>query len=475
MKTCDAKNNIFQYVNLGLQRKLNRVDAKTLRWRNDPIAFFREKLGAEIWSGAQDAMMALASSATARVSVVAGHGVQKTFTAAHAALWFSYCWRPSKVITTAPTGRQVEKLLWSDIRKTYAKAIRQDPLYPGRMLTCEWKAAPDWFMYGFSSEDPIACEGFHGENVLIIVDEAKGVKDLVFEGLEGALSGTNARVMYISTAGHPEGEFYESQSNPLFEKFHFSCEDMVDYYEKIGLPPPPGCTTRRWIEERKDRWGEDSQRYKMRIKALFCEEVLNAIVPYEWVQRALSQPIRRGGKVRIGVDIGEEGDDPTVIFVGDDYGDIEVDITDKQEATETAGKVIQYIKKYKVFTDDVKLDRTGVGSGTGSILREKGYDIDCVHFAEKATDKEEYADIITEMYWGLRKQFENPYFRISDIPELIEDITKRKYSVNSDGAYKIEPKKEFKKRVKRSCDCGDAAALCYFDNSLRSVGVGNRL
>jgi len=109
------------------------------------------------------------------------------------------------------------------------------------------------------------------------------------------------------------------------------------------------------------------------------------------------------------------------------------------------------------------------------MCREAGYEIDSVHFAEKSTDDEEYASVIAEMYWSFRKRFEVEGFHISNTQALIDDITKRKYFTNSDGAYQIEPKKAFKKRVGRSPDYGDAGALCYLDSELRLVKSSERL
>lgn len=477
MKTQPALINVFQGINIGLQQKLNRVDATIMHYRTHPLDFIRDKFDVEVWGGAQDVCTAIAASPTARVTVRAGHGTQKTFTSAHIALWFSYCWRPSKVITTAPTGRQVEKLLWSDIRKAYFYGKGKDPTYPGRMLRVEWKASPDWFMFGFSSDEPVTAEGFHGQSILVIVDEAKGVANEIFEGLEGALGGSNARLLYISTAGNPEGEFYDSHSNNLFTPFHFSVEDMVEWYETRGLEPPPGCSTRRWINERRDKWGETSIRYRMRVKAEFCESIPDAIVPLEVVERAMKT--KRGprkGPIRIGCDPAEFGDDSTVIFVGDDNGEIAKYVYDKEELTETAGRIIQAIKKWQVEPKNVKIDTTGLGSGVGSMLRQAGYAVDCIHFGESSSDDEEWEDIITEMYWGLRTaMMDNIHFHLSQDGEMKEDLVKRKYKTNSDGAYKIESKREFKKRVKRSPDEGDAAALCYLKNGSRIVRAGTRV
>ena len=435
------------------------------RYQVDPVAFMREKLDTEVWGGAQDVAMALASSPTARVVVKAGHGTQKTHTAARLALWFSYNFRPSKVITTAPTTRQVEKLLWSEIHRAHAKLDKRS--YPGKLLTLEWRGNPEWFMLGFSSDNPVMAEGFHGENVLIIVDEAKGINEDIMEGLEGALSGDNARLLLISTAGNPEGVLYDAFGDSLYQHFTFSCQDMVDWYNQQGQKVPKGCTTQRWIDERKEKWGPTSVRYKMRVLAEFCESIPEAIILFAWVQRAMKNkrtkrpqaPHRR----RLGIDVAEFGADENVFFVGDDFGELDMVVTNKEEATDTAKLAIKLINKWEIPDENVQIDTTGIGSGVGSIMREKGHDINCIHFAEKSSNPEEYADIVSEMYWNLREKIKQPGFTLEDDSELREDLTRRKYKTNADGAYEVESKRNFRKTAKRSCDKGDACALCYYD------------
>ena len=471
VKKPEVNYQIYSMLAKQFQHRLKRVDYNVRRFQQDPMAFIKERLDADAWGGAHDVAKALAASPTARVAVKAGHGTQKTFLAARLALWFSYNWRPSKVITTAPTTRQVEKLLWSEMKHAYENLDKRS--YPGKMLALEWRGNPDWFMFGFSSDNPVMAEGFHGENVLIIVDEAKGINEDIMEGLEGALSGDNARLLLISTAGNPEGYLYDAFSDPLFEHFTFSCQEMVDWYTVRGLPVPKGCTTQRWIDERKVKWGEDSVRYKMRVLAQFCESIPEAIILFEWVQRAMkkkrTQPPQQLNKRRMGVDVAEFGEDSNVFFVGDDYGSLEIEMTKKQEPTDTAGRIIQKIKEWKIPDENVQIDTTGTGSGIGSILREKGHDVNCIHFAERSSNPEEYADIITEMYWNLRERVKNPKFCLEEDSELREDLTRRKYKTNSDGAYEIEAKRKFRKLVGRSCDKGDAAALCYFEGRTSTV------
>lgn len=469
-KKGELNYQVFSRLSRQFGHRLQRAEYSIRKYQVDPIAFMKDKLDAEVWGGAQEVCRAIAASPTARVAVKAGHGTQKTYTAARIALWFSHNFRPSKVITTAPTKRQVEKLLWAEIHRAYQKLDKRT--YPGKMLTLEWRGNPEWFMLGFSSDNPVMAEGFHGDAVLIIVDEAKGVNEEIMEGLEGALSGENARLLLISTAGHPEGFFYDAFSDPLFQHFTFSCQDMVDWYTNQGLKVPRGCTTQRWIDERAQRWGINSVRYKMRVLAQFCESIPEALIPFEWVQRAMkiarTKPPQMPKKRRMGVDIAEFGSDDNVIFVGDDYGSLQIEAFNKAEATEVADKVAKMIRKWQVPVENVQIDSTGIGSGVGSILRDKGYDINCIHFAERSSNPEEYADIISEMYWNLRERLSKPGFHLEEIDELREDLTRRKYKTNAEGAYEVESKRKFRKALKRSCDHGDAAALCYFDGRITS-------
>jgi len=464
---------VYSLLSRNFQRKLKRLDYNVRRYQTDPEAFLNERLEAEVWGGASQVCQSLVRSPTARTAVKAGHGTQKTFLAARLALWYAYNFRPSKVITTAPTTRQVEKLLWSELHRAYEKLDKRS--FPGKMLALEWRGSPEWFMLGFSSDNPVMAEGFHGESVLIIVDEAKGINEDIMEGLEGALSGEDARLLLISTAGNPEGYFYDAFSDPLFECFTFSCQEMVEWYTERDMPVPKGCTTQRWIDERKTKWGEDSVRYKMRVLAQFCESIPEAIILFEWVQRAMKNKRKarpqKPNQRRLGVDVAEFGDDSNIFFVGDALGSLEIQTTKKQEATDTAGRIIKIMTKWEIPEENVQIDTTGIGSGIGSILREKGYDVNCIHFAEGSSNPEEYADIITEMYWNLREKIKDPKFCLEEDAELREDLTRRKYKTNSDGAYEIEPKRAFRKALHRSCDKGDAAALCYYDG--RSTSFEN--
>jgi hypothetical protein len=79
---------------------------------------FIELVGIKPWSGMNWIMESIRDNQ--RTSVRACHGMSKTVTAAVAAVWFLNLYNNSIVITTAPTNRQVESLLWKEIRAIYS-------------------------------------------------------------------------------------------------------------------------------------------------------------------------------------------------------------------------------------------------------------------------------------------------------------------------------------------------------------------
>jgi len=141
---------------------MNRSDAvaqfanEVLRWRRDPVSFVECALGVTtLWDKQREILVALRDHP--RVAVAACHNSGKTFAAACAAWWFAICFWPAKVITTAPTDRQVRQLLWSELRSLHVRA--PFPI-PGQVLTTHWEmpGAPDWFVTGFATT-PVTVHG----------------------------------------------------------------------------------------------------------------------------------------------------------------------------------------------------------------------------------------------------------------------------------------------------------------------------
>src|SRR5687767_4791572 len=87
--------------------------ARMGRYRERPNDFAWKVLGSRWWSAQETVGRALVKSR--RMVVKSGNGVGKTYLAADLALWFLFTHRPSIVVTTAPTDRQMRYVLWHEI------------------------------------------------------------------------------------------------------------------------------------------------------------------------------------------------------------------------------------------------------------------------------------------------------------------------------------------------------------------------
>ena len=103
-----------------MERKTSWKSDLIVRSREDPVFFIEQVLGSQLWSKQKEICYAVRDHE--RVAVPASFGVGKTYLAARLALWFLFGFREAKVVSTAPTLRQVKDLLWAEIRHAYQKS-----------------------------------------------------------------------------------------------------------------------------------------------------------------------------------------------------------------------------------------------------------------------------------------------------------------------------------------------------------------
>jgi len=117
-----------------------------------------------------------------RTAVRSCHGAGKTATAARCVLWFLACFEGSRVITTAPTRAQVQDVLWREIAWAYRQSAG---LIGGELTGTRLEIAPDWLALGLATDQPERFQGHHSEHLLVVVDEASGVDEGIFEAMPG--------------------------------------------------------------------------------------------------------------------------------------------------------------------------------------------------------------------------------------------------------------------------------------------------
>ncbi len=168
------------------------------------------------------------------------------------------------------------------------------------------------------------------------------------------------------------------------------------------------------------------------------------------------------GKAVLGVDVAREGDDDTTLVLRQGRTIVWYTRLSKKTTLEVAGAVVTATKTFHV--DHICIDSTGgYGAGVFDVLVGWGYGqkVTPVNFAERAIDDDRYKNRRTEMYWLLKEWLE----RGAGIPNRDEWLTELcaityKHEPTTDKLM-LERKDEIRKRIGKSTDITDGAALTF--------------
>ena len=252
--------------------------------RESPVGFAREYLGVKLWSKQGEVLRAVRDYR--RVAVKAGNGLGKGFTAAVAVLWFVRAFKPAVVLTTAPTERQVRHVLWREIRRLHRNSVYA---LGGRMLSTRLEIDEDQFALGLSTDEADQFQGFHSPNMLIVVDEAEGVSEDIYEAIDAVMTASNCKLLLIGNPTRDSGTFYRAfhEDRGIYHNITISALESPNVEERRAVIP--GLTTHEWVEERGRIWGEDSAMYQARVLGQFCEQPQDRLIPLSKIEEAIGR------------------------------------------------------------------------------------------------------------------------------------------------------------------------------------------
>jgi phage terminase large subunit len=441
-----------------------------LNLRNNPLYYGERVLGSRYWSKQEEIMMAVQNNAF--VSVGSGHNLSKTHTAADIALWFLGTRPDSMVITTAYRWSQVKHQIWKEIRSRYATS-KFSMLYPNSNChTVELRMDGDignWIAFGLATKDKDenAFQGFKARKyVLIIIDEAPGIS---YEQWDGAMTmigslgmeGVEMKVFAIGNRLDPICPFEDTFVNPKWKSIVLSCYDSPNVTGEMQIP---GLATLDWIEDKKDLWGEDSPIYKIRVLGLCPRKGLNSIIGLD---RLESIQIKNNATVipvppfYAGLDIADQGEDKTVFVILDRAGQHVATFKWDEKTTETERRVKHFHEKYKFHK--IAGDALGVGVGVMEHLEEDdtiGDRIISFKGSETANNSDMYYNKRTEAWCIFNEMLKDgDITALRNIGYTFSDLAGLRKELDMKGRLKAETKENYKKRIKRSPDYGDATVL----------------
>lgn len=393
--------------------------------------WIRHKLKEDIWSKQKEISASLKEHRY--TAVQSCHGAGKSYIASRAIANWIDAHPPGDafVVTTAPTAAQVSAILWREVQKAHKLGS-----LPGNIVTAgypQWKLQGELVGYGRKPADysDSAFQGIHAVYVLIVIDEASGVSESLFNAVDALATNKNSRVLAIGNPDDPTSHFarmckpnsgynvirIDGLRSPNFNEVEvrklindrecLQCrlsgrsksllEDLLDEEqipystETVSTRVADSLISPLWVEERLHRWvgqpsgdstiselASQSALFTAKVRGIFPESNTDGIIPLGWIEAAIQRWHDWADKGRkydsdfrrvVGVDVARFGEDSTSLAIRKAHVIEEIRSHHYADTMETTGFVTALLRDP---TDVAVVDVIGVGAGVVDRLRELG-------------------------------------------------------------------------------------------------------
>lgn len=454
----------------------------------NPCWFARELLGHDLWHISEAVLNAL-TRPRARVAVKGSHASSKTFTAAEAVLWAPHA--GGIAITTAPTARQVNRMVWGEIHSMYPRA--QHRLRGELLKTPEFRISPDEYALGVSTDKGVQFQGWHARDggfMLIVLDEAPGVPPSVYDAIEGVRAGGDVRVLALGNPDVPSGPFYDAFTaersgwecftidaleSPNFATAggYLDLDELVSWDEddpRLDANPRPYLVTRRFVWEKWREWGPQSPLWASKVRGAFPDQSEDSLISLRWIEDAKRREIAPdpADEWVAGIDVAGPGEDETVVIVR--HGRDVMDVRGWANA-DPRDDVLQMLAGYPQI-GRLNVDTIGQGYYFAKHLEDNGWrgKVGYVNVGEPPKNKPfvkpgrqvlRFKNLKAELYWSLRERFRDGEIAGTTDALLISQLASIRYDENLKGEVQIESKEEMQRRGVKSPDRAEALMLCF--------------
>ena len=454
------------------------------RYADDPLGFIEgpeSVLGATVWDTPRSILRALAEP-RARLAVRGCHRSSKTWALGQAVVWFVAT--GGDVITTAPNAPSVGNI-WREIRAAYKVAKRRGYPLPGEMLTTEWKIGRDVVALGRSTDKAERFQGGNRPKLLVIVDEAPGLRTPIFEAIEGLRSGGDVRVVMLGNPTLLGGPFFEAfhaerEAWTTFTIDAFNTPNLAGHTEDSlkamsqaeadGLPVPfPYLASPGWVREKLVGWGPTDPRYQSRVRGGFPTQSQTSVYPLAWLEAARDRELpATTGKLCAGIDPAGEGADELAVYLRRGPHVITWRATAAADAWERCQQLLVEHGGPGAF-ECVTVDADGIGYGLAKRLEEAGYPVTFAHALAQAQDRERFDRAKDEWHWLLRERFEEGLITGLRDEGVIAQLAQIQYRLGSMGRTVVESKADMRARGVKSPDRAEALMLAFAPAVTRGV------
>lgn len=464
------------------------MDPKLIEWlasvTNDPFAYvmgafpwgeegtsLEKDTGPNDWqvwvlSQIRDGSLSIAEAI--QIAVASGHGVGKSTLVAWIIKWAADTAPDTRGVVTANTENQLKTKTWAELGKWHNLSITREHFEvtatayfskdKSRERTWRIDAVP------WSEKNTEAFAGLHnkGKRLLLIMDEASAIFDLIWEVAEGAMTDADTQIIWLAF-GNPTrntGRFRECFSGGRFAKYWRS--RAVD---SRTVPQTNKVQIQKWI----DAYGEDSDFVRIRVKGEFPSVGEMEFFSADDIEAAATREAHchYTDPLALGVDVARYGKNNSVIWPrkGRDARTFERKRFQGIPTDVLADRVAE--TNATLRADGIMVDGGGVGGGVVDFIRRKRLHCYEVQFGARDTvphmifgsDGEKYANERSGLYGALRAWLKTG--AIPDDPDIKAQFKAIKYTFNKKDEIQLIAKDDIEIDAGIGLDDIDALATTF--------------
>jgi hypothetical protein len=472
--------------------KTDQSCASAEYYKSHPLDYFEKRLGinpATIdwsllkefkkhkWDGSINPLMKVLNALVNNnwVGVESATGTGKTFLGALIVFWFLECFDNALVVVTAPKQEQLSLHIWKEIGKLYPRFNRGElTQLKLRIGSEEGEKMAVGFVAGIKADEECStrAQGFHAENMLIILEETPGVPLPLMNALQNTCTAPHNLIVAF---GNPDNTLDNLHQFCLQEKVEHIVLSAYDHPNVVLGNPSfiPGAASLAGIKRIESRFGKNHPLAQSRTRGISPGQSAHSLIRLDWIKNAVeyfanaSSPEGElteeniAGVYAMGVDAANsEYGDKAAIALG--RGEYLVSVSDFQcPDSNQLGKIEVYnlMEEKGITPEYVGIDGVGIGAGTVNALKELGLQIVNIKGSESPVQfgsAEEFNNLRSQMWWQMREDLRLGQIGIVNDSALIADLIAPKWFVRN-GNIIVESKEEIKKRLGRSPNKGDAA------------------
>jgi hypothetical protein len=308
-------------------------------------------------------------------------------------------------------------------------------------------------------ETPESMAGLHSANILLVADEASGIPEQVFESAGGSMSTPGAITLLIGNPVRSSGFFWRTH---VMEKARW-------WTIKVSSLDSPRVA-KGFGEEIGQRYGIDSNAYRIRVLGEFPVADADTVIAAELVDSAMTRDVALDLTAAEiwGIDVARFGTDASVLVKR--RGNVVPEMPRAWHNVDTMALAGAIKAEYDAAGEGrpalICIDSIGIGAGVVDRLHEQNLPILGVNVAEVPSLTGRYGKLRDELWHRAKDWLETRAVRLPRHDQLRDDLVAPRYSFLSDGRLKVEDKNSMRARGLPSCDYADALNLTFCEQGL---------